>query len=130
MFAESSQEVQDECPVLNRLTKVSECVGHALHLATIVVDRESSLGQGAKLSVEEHGAGLAVVQELMFQPKPCNPSRDTGGCMDDIQEVAEMVLKIQETTTKSMRVQAGSWRRQTSLRTWSASANIPRVRRT
>ena len=38
------------------LTQISKGISRALHLAAIGVDGESTLGEGAELSIKEHGA--------------------------------------------------------------------------
>ena len=40
-----------------------------------------------ELGIEEHGAGLTVVQELLFNLEPRRPSGDAIMFMDDVQEV-------------------------------------------
>jgi hypothetical protein len=45
------------------------------------------LAESAKLGIEEHGAGLAVVEELLFDPEPCCSGGEAIVLMDDIQEV-------------------------------------------
>jgi hypothetical protein len=42
----------------------------------------------AELGVEDHGTGLTVVEELLFNPEPCHPSGDTIALVDDVQEVS------------------------------------------
>jgi hypothetical protein len=86
-FIEAPQDIQNKSPVLNGFAEVGEGVGPALHLAAVVINGEGALGEGAELDVEEHGAGLSVVQELLFKTKPSSPSGDAVRLVDDVQEV-------------------------------------------
>ena len=45
------------------------------------------MAESAKLGVEEHGAGLAIVEELLFNPEPCCLGGEAVVLMDDVQEV-------------------------------------------
>jgi hypothetical protein len=122
-FAEAVQDVEHQGVVLDGLAKVGERVGEALHLAAIVVDGEGALGERAELGVDDHGARRAVVEELLLKAEPGDPGSDTVAVMDDIEQVSEMVLNSQDTTTQSIRVQAGSGRGGASPRTWSCKAS-------
>jgi len=86
-FVEASQYVQHQSTVMNRLAQISQCISHALHLAAVIVNGESALGEGAKLSIEKHGAGLTVVEELLFNAEPCCPGGDAVALVDDVQKV-------------------------------------------
>ena len=86
-FIEATQDVQHQGAIIDGLAEVGKSVCHSLHLAAEVVDREGTLGEGAELSVEQHGAGFAVVQELLLDSKPGGPSRDPVALVDDIQEI-------------------------------------------
>jgi hypothetical protein len=86
-LVEAAQDVQHKSAILNGLAEVSKSVSHAFHLAAVIVDGEGTLGESTELGVDEHGAGLAVVEELLFQTKPSPPSRHTLMFMDDIQKV-------------------------------------------
>lgn len=116
--------------VLDGLAKVSEGVSHGLHLAAVVIDGEGTLGKGAKLSVEEHGARLAVVQELLLELKPGNPSRDNVTVADDVEEVGgDGVVEPGDNDA----IHAGPsrfWKERASPRTRSCKAKWPRTRRT
>jgi hypothetical protein len=87
MLVETPQDVQHKRAVLNGFTKVGESVDHALHLAAVLVDGEGAFGEVAELGVEEHGARLAIVEELLFQTEPRSPSGDTVALVDDVREV-------------------------------------------
>jgi hypothetical protein len=65
-LVETPQDVQHKRAVLNGFAKVGESVDHALHHAAVLVDGEGALGEVAELGVEEHGARLAIVEELLF----------------------------------------------------------------
>jgi hypothetical protein len=69
-FIEAPQDVEHQSAVLDRLAEVGQGIGHAFHLAAVVVDGESTLTEGAKLGVEEHGARFAVVEELLLKTEP------------------------------------------------------------
>lgn len=83
----ATEQIQNQSTVLDRFAEVSKGTTHALHLVVVFVDGEGALGESAKLSVEQHGVRLAIVQELLLKAEP----RDTGGdvvaLVDDIQEV-------------------------------------------
>jgi hypothetical protein len=83
-LVEATQNIQHKSTVVDGLAKIGKCISHALHLAAVIVDGEGALGEGAKLSVEKHGAGLTIVQELLFEPEPCRPSSDAVTLMDDV----------------------------------------------
>ena len=72
---------------MNRLAQVSQCISHALHLAAVIVDGEGTLGEGAKLIIKKHGAGLTVVEELLFNAEPCCSGGDAVALVDDIRKV-------------------------------------------
>jgi hypothetical protein len=86
-FVEATQDVEHQGAVLDWLTEVGQGISHAFHLAAIVVDGESTLTEGAKLGVEEHGTRLTVVEELLFKPEPGRPGSGGVVLMDDVQEV-------------------------------------------
>jgi hypothetical protein len=86
-FIETPQNVQHQSSVLDGLAEVGKGIRHALHLAAVVIDGEGTLAKSAKLGVEEHGAGLAIVEELLFNPEPCCPGGEAVVLMDDVQEV-------------------------------------------
>jgi hypothetical protein len=46
------------------------------------------LTEGAKLGVEEHGARLAVVEELLLKSEPGCPGRGFVVLVDDVQQVS------------------------------------------
>jgi hypothetical protein len=103
----AAEQIQNEGAIRDGLAKNGEGVRHPLHLATVVVNGVGALREGTELGVEEHGAGFPVVEELLLEPEPGDASRDAIALVNVIQEVWEMVLKIQETTTQSMRDHAG-----------------------
>jgi hypothetical protein len=81
------QNIQYQGAVLNGFTEVGEGVSHAFHLAAVVVNGEHALGEGAELGVEEHGARLAVVEELLLEPELGDTSGDPIAIVDDVQKV-------------------------------------------
>jgi hypothetical protein len=86
-LVEAAQDVQYKGTVLNGLTNISKSVSHALHFVAVVVDGEGTLGEGAKLGVEQHGVGLTIVEELLFDAKPSCLSGEAVRLVDDVQEV-------------------------------------------
>ena len=84
---EAAQDVQHQSTVQDGLAKIGKRIRHALHLATVFVDGEGVLAESAELGVEEHGAGLAVVEELLFDAEPRRPSSDAITLVDDVEEV-------------------------------------------
>jgi hypothetical protein len=87
LLVEAAEQVQDDSTIRDRFAEVGEGVGHPLHLAAVFVDGEGALGEGAKFSIEEHGAGLAVVEELLLDADPGGASRDAVVLMNIIQKV-------------------------------------------
>lgn len=45
--------------------------------------------KSAKLGVEEHGARLTVVEELLLKPEPGRPGSGSVVLMDDVHEVGK-----------------------------------------
>jgi hypothetical protein len=86
-LVEAAQHVEHQCTVLNGFAKISRGICHGLHLAAVIVDRQGTLGESAKFGVEEHGAGLTVVEELLLKTEPSRLSSDTVAVVDDVQEV-------------------------------------------
>jgi len=84
---ETPQNVQHQSSVLDGLTEVGKGIRHALHLAAVIIDGEGTLAESAKLGIEELGAGLAIVEELLFNPEPCYPSGEAVVLVDDVQEI-------------------------------------------
>jgi hypothetical protein len=86
-FIEAAPDVQHQGAVIDGLTKIGKSVCHSLHLAAELVDGEGALCEVAELSVEQHGAGFTVVQELLLDAEPSSPSRDPVALVDDVQEL-------------------------------------------
>lgn len=75
MAVETAKNIENEGAIRNGLTKITESIGHCLHLATVVVDGEVASGEVAKLRVQVQGAGLAVAEKLLFDPEPSGVGR-------------------------------------------------------
>jgi hypothetical protein len=82
---EATQDVEHQGAVLNGFAKSGKGVGRSLHLAAVGVDGERALGQSAELSVEDHGARLAIVEELLLEAEPGSSSGDTIAVVDVVQ---------------------------------------------
>jgi hypothetical protein len=63
-----------------------EGVGHALHLAVVVVHVEVALDEGPKRNVEVESAGLAIADELLLDGKP-SLMNGVAELMDDVLEL-------------------------------------------
>ena len=86
-FIEAPQYVEYKGAIIDWFTKVSEGVSHALHLPTVVIDTEISLGEIAKFSVKKQRPGLTVPKELLRNPEPGHTSCDAVVRVDDIEEL-------------------------------------------
>jgi hypothetical protein len=86
-FIETTQNVEHQSAILDGLAKISQAVGHVLHLPAVFVDGESALAELAEFGVKKHGAGFAVVEELLLQAKPRSTSGDAVAFIDDVEKV-------------------------------------------
>jgi hypothetical protein len=84
---EAPQYVEYKGSIIDWFTKISKGVSHALHLATVVIDREVALGEVAEFSIKQQRPGLAVAQELLRNPEPGHASSDAVVRVDDVKEV-------------------------------------------
>jgi hypothetical protein len=50
---EAPQYIEDKGPIIDGFTEISKGVGHALHLATVVINREFALGEIAEFSIKK-----------------------------------------------------------------------------
>jgi hypothetical protein len=86
-FAEAAQDVEHERAVRDGLAKIGEGVGETLHFAAVGVDGEGALGERAELSVDEHGARRAVVEELLLETEPGDTGSDVVAVVDYVEKV-------------------------------------------
>mgnify|MGYP000918335255 CR=1 FL=1 len=63
-MTKTTQKVEDKRVVKNMLTKISKRFSQALHLATVLDDREVTLQEESEGGVEVEGTGLPIVEEL------------------------------------------------------------------
>ena len=68
------EEVEDECVVLNGLTKFGKLAGHQLELMKIVIDGDITLDKGTKFGIEERSTPVFVANELLLYPRPDDAS--------------------------------------------------------
>jgi hypothetical protein len=83
-LVEAAQNVVDELAVLDARAKVSQCVGHVLHLRGVVDDREIALVEAVELIAKEGRASIAVVAEDGAEGAPQVEGGDGPG-LDDRQ---------------------------------------------
>jgi hypothetical protein len=80
------KNVEDEGTIRHRLVEVTEGIGLALHLPTVVVDVQVTLDEVSTHDVEVESTGLTVYEELLLDGNP----RLTGCAtmlMDDVLEL-------------------------------------------
>lgn len=109
-FVEVTQDVEHQSAVLNGFAKIGKSVGHVLHLAAIVVDGERTLGESAKLCVENQARDSRLLRNCSSRPSQAARAETPSRLWMMSSKSVEMVLKSQDTTTQSMRDQAGSGR--------------------
>jgi hypothetical protein len=64
------KDVEDEDPVINGCTEVSQTVGHGLELAAILIDREVTLNKSMKSSIKVKSTMLTVTKKLVLDGEP------------------------------------------------------------
>jgi hypothetical protein len=83
---EPAEDVEDQDAVLHRPAEVAKGVGHALHPAAELANREVTLDKGAETRIETQIPGLGIAQELSLKGKPCPMS---------VRRVADEVVEVQ-----------------------------------
>jgi hypothetical protein len=63
------KDVDDEDPVVNWCTKVSQNIGHSLELVTVIIDQEVTLNKSAKSSIKVIPV-LTVTEKLILDSEP------------------------------------------------------------
>jgi hypothetical protein len=63
------KDVDDEDPVVNWCTKVSQNIGHSLELVTVIIDQEVTLNKSAKSSIKVIPV-LTVTEKLILDGEP------------------------------------------------------------
>ena len=86
-FIKTAKDVEHQSAVLHGLAEAGKRVCHGLHLPAEIIDEEGSLAGGAELGVEEHGAGFAVVEELLLEAKPRYSSGDAIALVNNVEKV-------------------------------------------
>jgi hypothetical protein len=64
------KDVEDEDPVYNGCTKVSQTIGHGLELAIVLIDREVTLNKSTKDSIKVKSMLLTVTEKLVLDDEP------------------------------------------------------------
>jgi hypothetical protein len=64
------KDVEDENPVFNECTKVSQIVDHDLELAAVLIDREVTLNKSTKCSIKVKSTLLTVIEKLVLDGEP------------------------------------------------------------
>jgi hypothetical protein len=70
LLVETTNDVEDECPVKDVLTEATQGIRHGLEAPTIFSDAEVALDEGAELGVEEEGVLLPIAEELRLNSEP------------------------------------------------------------
>jgi hypothetical protein len=60
------KDVEDEDPVFNGCTEVSQTVGHGLELVAVLIDREVTLNKSTKDSIKVKSTLLAIIKKLVL----------------------------------------------------------------
>jgi hypothetical protein len=60
------EDVEDDDPVFNGCTEVSQTVGHDLELAAVLIDREVTLNKSTKYSIKVKSMLLTVTEKLVL----------------------------------------------------------------
>jgi hypothetical protein len=71
------KDVEDEDPVFNRCTKVSQTIGHDLKLAAVLIDWEVTLNKSMKGSIKVKSTLLSVTKKLILDVEPKVTCRTT-----------------------------------------------------
>jgi hypothetical protein len=64
------KDVEDEDPVFNGCTEVSQIVGHGLELVVVLIDREDTLNKSTKGSIKVKCTLLTVIEKLVLNGEP------------------------------------------------------------
>jgi hypothetical protein len=64
------KDVEDEDSVVNGCAEVSQTVGHALELTTVLIDREVTLNKSMKDSIKVKSTVLMVTEKLVLDGEP------------------------------------------------------------
>jgi hypothetical protein len=64
------KDVEDEDPVYNECTEVSQTIGHGLELAIVLIDREVTLNKSTKDSIKVKSMLLTVTEKLVLDDEP------------------------------------------------------------
>jgi hypothetical protein len=64
------KDVDDEDPVFNGCTEVSQTIGHGLELAPVLIDREVTLNKSTKGSIKVKSMLLMVTEKLVLDGEP------------------------------------------------------------
>jgi hypothetical protein len=64
------KDIEDEDPVFNGCTEVSQTVGHGLELAAVPIDREVTLNKSTKGSIKVKSMLLTVTEKLILDGEP------------------------------------------------------------
>jgi hypothetical protein len=75
VLVQPAQGIQHESAIGDIDAEVSEGVGEALHLLTVVVDAEVALNEAPEGGVDVEGAGFTVAEEVVLQCQPSVASR-------------------------------------------------------
>ena len=86
-FIKAAEDVEHQSAVLHGLAEVGKRVCHGLHFPAEIINGEGSLAGGAELGVEEHGAGFAVVEEVLLVAKPRCSSADAIALVNNVEKV-------------------------------------------
>jgi hypothetical protein len=100
------QDVQHVNTVGDIDAEVSEGVGEALHLSTVVVDAEVTLNKAPESGIDVEGTGFTVAKEVVLQDQSGVASRVTTLLVTSYR-LGEMVPWIHDLTTLSIQSQAG-----------------------
>jgi hypothetical protein len=69
-LVQPSEDVEDKVAVGDHMTEVTEGVGHALHLVSVVAYQEVALNEVVERGVEVKRAYLTIADELVLEREP------------------------------------------------------------
>jgi hypothetical protein len=64
------KDVEDNDPVFNGCTEVSQAVGHGLELTAVLIDREVTLNKSMKDNIKVKSTLLTVTEKLVLDGEP------------------------------------------------------------
>jgi hypothetical protein len=70
VLVQPPKDVEDEDPVINGYSKVSQTIGHGLELMAVLIDREVTLNKSTKGRIKVKSTVLTVTEKLVLDGKP------------------------------------------------------------